>query len=129
MDPALVRQAMRRLAPEVSPPPVSERESPKEMPVKHRLALLVGILVCTAGLMQSLQAQPKLTGELVYAMHVTIAPSWFDPVVRPGRDTGADYALWHSVRHPRCGGAPAARGAHGASTGRVVERKPGWHNV
>jgi hypothetical protein len=57
------------------------------MPVKYRMALLVGILVCTVGLTQSLQAQTKPTGELVYALHVTIAPSWFDPAELPAQIT------------------------------------------
>src|SRR5256885_11723912 len=75
------------------------------MSVKHRLALLVGILVCTAGLMQSLQAQPKPTGELVYAMHVTISPSWFDPAEAPAQITpfGILYALHDAVMRPLSG--------------------------
>jgi len=47
--------------------------------MKHCMALLVGIFMCTAGLAQSLQAQSTPTGELVYAFHVTLSPSWFDP--------------------------------------------------
>src|SRR5262249_57457587 len=72
------------------------------MPVKHRLALLVGILVCTVGLSQSLRAQSKPTGELVYAMHVTIAPSWFDPAETPAQITpfGILYAIHDAVVRP-----------------------------
>jgi len=72
------------------------------MPVKHRLALLVGILVCTVGLSQSLRAQSKPTGELVYAMHVTIAPSWFDPAELPAQITpfGILYAIHDAVVRP-----------------------------
>src|SRR5437867_12536902 len=70
--------------------------------MKYRIALLVGILVCTAGLMQSLQAQPKPTGELVYAMHVTIAPSWFDPAETPAQITpfGILYAIHDAMVRP-----------------------------
>src|SRR5919204_248037 len=70
--------------------------------MKHRVALLVGALVCTVGLIQSLQAQPKPTGELVYAMHVTIAPSWFDPAETPAQITpfGILYALHDAVVRP-----------------------------
>ena len=63
--------------------------------MKHRMALLIGILVCTAGLMQSPQAQTTPAGELVYAMHVTLSPSWFDPAETPAQITpfGILYAL------------------------------------
>src|SRR5262245_17106519 len=72
------------------------------MPVKYRMALLVGILVCTVGLSQSLRAQSKPTGELVYAMHVTIAPSWFDPAELPAQITpfGILYAIHDAVVRP-----------------------------
>jgi peptide/nickel transport system substrate-binding protein len=74
----------------------------REMPVKYRMALLVDILVCTIGLTQSLQAQTKPTGELVYAMHVTIAPSWFDPAELPAQITpfGILYAIHDAVVRP-----------------------------
>ena len=70
--------------------------------MKHRMALLIGILVCTAGLIRSLQAQPKPTGELVYAMHVTIAPAWFDPAETPAQITpfGILYAIHDAVVRP-----------------------------
>src|SRR5262249_29889561 len=52
-----------------------------------------------------------------------IRPARYDcpKLVRPGRNAGTDYALWHSVRHPRCVGASTARRAHGASTGGIDE--------
>ena len=70
--------------------------------MKHRMALLVGILVCTAGLLQSLQAQPKPAGELVYALHVTLSPSWFDPAETPAQITpfGVLYAIHDAVVRP-----------------------------
>ena len=70
--------------------------------MKHRIALLIGILVCLAGLMQSPQAQTTPTGELVYAMHVTLSPSWFDPAETPAQITpfGILYALHDAVVRP-----------------------------
>src|SRR5574341_291279 len=70
--------------------------------MKCRVALFVGILVCTIGLIQNLQAQSKPAGELVYAMHVTIAPSWFDPAETPAQITpfGILYAIHDAVVRP-----------------------------
>ena len=70
--------------------------------MKHRIALFLGILVCMAGLMQSPQAQTTPTGELVYAMHVTLSPSWFDPAETPAQITpfGILYALHDAVVRP-----------------------------
>jgi peptide/nickel transport system substrate-binding protein len=70
--------------------------------MKHRMALLIGILVCTVGLLQSLQAQTTPTGELVYAMHVTLSPSWFDPAETPAQITpfGILYALHDALVRP-----------------------------
>ena len=70
--------------------------------MKHRIALLIGILVCMAGLMQSPQAQTTPTGELVYAMHVTLSPSWFDPAETPAQITpfGILYALHDALVRP-----------------------------
>jgi peptide/nickel transport system substrate-binding protein len=81
------------------------------------MALLIGILVYTAGLLQSLQAQPKPVGELVYAFHVTLSPNWFDPAGTPAQITpfGVLYALHDALVRPLAGGA------HGASPGRGVE--------
>src|SRR5207247_5023866 len=73
-----------------------------ETPMKHRMALLVGILVCIAGLFQSLQAQSTPTGELVYAFHVTLSPNWFDPAGTPAQITpfGILYALHDALVRP-----------------------------
>src|SRR5574341_495841 len=70
--------------------------------MKCRVALFVGILVGMVGLIQNLQAQPKPAGELVYAMHVTIAPSWFDPAETPAQITpfGILYAMHDAVVRP-----------------------------
>src|SRR5215470_6499373 len=70
--------------------------------MKHRMVLLIGILMCTAGLLQSSQAQTTPTGELVYAMHVTLSPSWFDPAETPAQITpfGILFALHDAVVRP-----------------------------
>jgi peptide/nickel transport system substrate-binding protein len=70
------------------------------MPMKHRLVFFTCFLILVAGLLQSPQAQPA--GELIYAMHVTIAPSWFDPADTPSQITpyGILYALHDAVVRP-----------------------------
>ena len=70
--------------------------------MQRRMALCIGILVCTVGLVQNLQAQSRPTGELVYAMHVTIAPSWFDPAETPAQITpfGILYAMHDALVRP-----------------------------
>ena len=70
--------------------------------MKHRMALLIGILMYTVGLLQHPQAQTTPTGELVYAMHVTLSPSWFDPAETPAQITpfGILYALHDAVVRP-----------------------------
>ena len=67
-----------------------------------RLTMLLSILVCLLGLRGNLQAQPKPAGELVYAMHVTLAPTWFDPAETPAQITpfGVLYALHDALVRP-----------------------------
>ena len=70
--------------------------------MKHRMFLLIGMLMCTVGLLQNAQAQSTPAGELVYAMHVTLSPSWFDPAETPAQITpfGILYALHDAVVRP-----------------------------
>ena len=70
--------------------------------MRYRLALLVAFLVCSMGLRGSPQAQPKPSGELLYALHVTLAPSWFDPAETPAQITpfGILYALHDALVRP-----------------------------
>ena len=70
--------------------------------MKHRMFLLIGMLVGTLGLLQHAQAQSTPAGELVYAMHVTLSPSWFDPAETPAQITpfGILYALHDAVVRP-----------------------------
>jgi peptide/nickel transport system substrate-binding protein len=64
--------------------------------------LLISMLMCTIGLLKSAQAQSTTSGELVYAMHVTLSPSWFDPSETPAQITpfGILYALHDAVVRP-----------------------------
>jgi peptide/nickel transport system substrate-binding protein len=70
--------------------------------MKYCMALLLGMLMCTVGLLQNALAQSTLSGELVYAMHVTLSPSWFDPAETPAQITpfGILYALHDAVVRP-----------------------------
>ena len=70
--------------------------------MKHRMFLLISMLMCTAGLLQNALAQSTPAGELVYAMHVTLSPSWFDPAETPAQITpfGILYALHDAVVRP-----------------------------
>ena len=70
--------------------------------MKHRMFLLIGMLMCTVGLFQNAVAQSPPSGELVYAMHVTLSPSWFDPAETPAQITpfGILYALHDAVVRP-----------------------------
>src|SRR5712692_3367548 len=72
------------------------------MRMKHRMFLLIGMLMCTVGLLQNALAQSTPAGELVYAMHVTLSPSWFDPAETPAQITpfGILYALHDAVVRP-----------------------------
>src|SRR5262249_12341044 len=72
------------------------------MLMKHRMFLLISMLMCTAGLLQNALAQSTSAGELVYAMHVTLSPSWFDPAETPAQITpfGILYALHDAVVRP-----------------------------
>jgi peptide/nickel transport system substrate-binding protein len=54
--------------------------------MKHSWVVVWFVVVAlTVGLVHSAVAQPK--GELVYALHVTIAPAWFDPAEMPAQIT------------------------------------------
>jgi peptide/nickel transport system substrate-binding protein len=74
--------------------------------MKYRwLMLLLVVTVFTLGWVDRLVAQQKSAGELVWAMHVTIAPAWFDPAENGGLITpfGILYALHDAVIRPMPG--------------------------
>jgi peptide/nickel transport system substrate-binding protein len=70
--------------------------------MKHRIALLLLVSALLAGLVVRVQAQAKPAGELVIAMHVTLAPAWFDPADTPAQITpfGILYALHDALVRP-----------------------------
>ena len=70
--------------------------------MKHRLGLLCVVVVILVGLAHGAQAQPQPAGELVIAMHVTLAPAWFDPAETPAQITpfGILYALHDALVRP-----------------------------
>jgi peptide/nickel transport system substrate-binding protein len=70
--------------------------------MKHRVGLLCVVVVILVGLAYGAQAQPQPAGELVIAMHVTLAPAWFDPAETPAQITpfGILYALHDALVRP-----------------------------
>ena len=103
---------------------------------RRHIILLLVVAVLTLGWPHRVGAQTAPAGELVYAMHVTIAPAWFDPaengglitpfiilyalhdgVVRPlGRD-GSSRCLRHE-RGRECDGQERSAGECHAASGR-----------
>jgi len=53
--------------------------------MKHGLVVWCVVVALTVGLVHGVAAQPK--GEMVFALHVTIAPAWFDPAEMPAQIT------------------------------------------
>ncbi len=60
------------------------------------------LIALTLGGAQRLGAQTTPSGEFIYAMHVTLPPSWFDPVDTPAQITpfGVLYALHDALVRP-----------------------------
>jgi peptide/nickel transport system substrate-binding protein len=69
------------------------------MLVHARIVWVVVIAACTMLWAPRVHAQARAAGELVWAWHVTIAPSWFDPGEVPAQITpfGIIYALHDAV--------------------------------
>jgi peptide/nickel transport system substrate-binding protein len=72
---------------------------------RHRIPLLLVIAALSLGGLEGLEAQPRPTGEMVMAWHVTIAPAWFDPSTAPPQITpfGMLYALHDALVRPMPG--------------------------
>jgi peptide/nickel transport system substrate-binding protein len=71
--------------------------------MKCRIGLLCVVVAILVGVVaQGVQAQTKPAGELVIAMHVTLAPAWFDPADTPAQITpfGILYALHDALVRP-----------------------------
>jgi peptide/nickel transport system substrate-binding protein len=67
---------------------------------RHRITLWLIVMGLVVGFQQGVQAQAP--DQLVFALHVTISPSWFDPVEAPAQITpfGILYALHDAVVRP-----------------------------
>jgi peptide/nickel transport system substrate-binding protein len=70
--------------------------------MKHRIGVLCLVVGFLLGLVHGVQAQSQPAGELVIAMHVTLAPAWFDPAETPAQITpfGVLYALHDALVRP-----------------------------
>src|SRR5256886_14191239 len=72
--------------------------------MKHnnRRALLFIVMGLVIGLVQGTTAQSQAPERLVFALHVSIPPSWFDPAETPAQITpfGILYALHDAVVRP-----------------------------
>jgi len=68
----------------------------------RRTVLLFVVAVCIAAWVSGLVAQPRPTGEAVWAWHVTLTPAWFDPADTPAQITpfGMLYALHDALVRP-----------------------------
>lgn len=68
--------------------------------MQHRIGPLGLVIVLLMGVTSGVQAQPA--GELVIAMHVTLAPAWFDPAETPAQITpfGILYTLHDALVRP-----------------------------
>lgn len=70
-----------------------------------RVALWLASALLMLGWSHGVNAQPKPSGEIVWAWHVTIAPAWFDPAENGGLITpyGVLYALHDALVRPMPG--------------------------
>jgi len=73
--------------------------------MKRWLILSLVVIALTAGAAHSVAAQPK--GDVVYALHVTLAPSWFDPAEAPAQIT--PYVILYTLHDGLVRPLPGAR--------------------
>src|SRR5713226_10551025 len=76
----------------------------EDLVMKHnnRIALLLIGMGLVVGLVRGTTAQSQSLDRLIFALHVTIPPSWFDPAETPAQITpfGILYALHDAVVRP-----------------------------
>jgi peptide/nickel transport system substrate-binding protein len=72
---------------------------------RRRIILLLVGTVLMLGWVHAVGAQTKPAGEFVWAQHVTMAPSWFDPAENGGLITpfGVLYAIHDGIVRPMPG--------------------------
>jgi hypothetical protein len=87
---------------------------------QRQIVLWLVAAVLTLGWAHGIGAQHQPVGELVYAMHVTIPPAWFDPAENGGLITpfAVLYALHDGVVRPM----PGAK--IGNSLAGILDREP-----
>jgi len=73
--------------------------------MKRWLIVSLVVIALTAGAAHSVAAPPK--GDVVYALHVTLAPSWFDPAEAPAQIT--PYVILYTLHDGLVRPLPGAR--------------------
>ena len=75
------------------------------MTLCRRIVSLFVVTIGIAAWVSGLAAQPRPTGEAVWAWHVTLAPTWFDPADTPAQITpfGLLYTLHDALVRPLSG--------------------------
>ena len=76
----------------------------------------IAILLLTLGTWSTAVAAPE--GQLTWAVHVSLAPAWFDPA----ETVGDHHALHVPLRDARRAREVDAGQRHGPQPGRVVDR-------
>jgi peptide/nickel transport system substrate-binding protein len=69
---------------------------------RNRRILLLIVIGCVIGMVRGSAAQSQSPDQLVFALHVTIPPAWFDPAEAPAQITpfGILYALHDALVRP-----------------------------
>ena len=86
--------------------------------MKHRLVVWFVAIALTLGLGHRVTAQPK--GEIVLALHVTIARAWFDPDEMPAQIT--PFIIGYTLHDALVRALPGV--PYGVGAGRELECKP-----
>ena len=55
--------------------------------MRHRFALIPSVLVLLLSVMMSPAVGSAAEGQVTWAVHVSLAPTWFDPAETPGMIT------------------------------------------
>src|SRR5712691_11085205 len=126
---------LRRWAPKVGRATVRVVASVIESKARHRSRLLAVALVAVAGAAASAAAAPE--GEMTWAVHISLAPTWFDPAETPSVITPFMmlYAMHDAVVKPMPGNPMAPSLAESWTVSKdglvyefVLRRGPRFHN-
>jgi peptide/nickel transport system substrate-binding protein len=83
--------------------------------IQHSLVVWCVALMLTLGLGHRVAAQPK--GDIVFALHVTVAPAWFDPAEMPAQIT--PFIIGYTLHDALVRALPWR--THGGGAGRELE--------